>query len=94
MDIKEVKIRSMHRNAGSLKAIVSVTVGDFAIHDIKVIKTDSKGYFVAMPNRRENNGAFRDIVHPIGRDAREHLQTAILNMYFEHLQAVNGGIDD
>lgn len=51
-----------------------------AIHDIKVIEGPTR-LFVAMPSRREENGTFRDVVHPISAQAREYMETAILEAY-------------
>lgn len=64
MNITDIKIRKL-LNEGRLRAIVSVTLDDeIAIHDIKVVQGPER-LFVAMPSRREENGTFRDIAHPI-----------------------------
>ena len=80
MNITDVRIRKMTKE-GNMKAVASVTRDDeFAIHDIKIIEGD-KGLFIAMPSRKTPEGEFRDIAHPISRDAREALQKAILEAY-------------
>ena len=64
-----------------LRALVSITVDhDLAVHDIKIIE-GSERLFVAMPSRRDENGSFRDISHPITPQARHQLETAVLNAY-------------
>ena len=64
MNITDIKIRRLLQE-GRLRAVVSVTVdGELAIHDIKVIEGPER-LFVAMPSRKEANGVFRDIAHPI-----------------------------
>ena len=64
MQITDVKIRKL-MSGGRLRAVVSITIDDMlAVHDIKVVQGDER-LFVAMPSRRDENGIFRDIVHPI-----------------------------
>ncbi len=64
-----------------MKAVVSVTFNnEFVVHDIKVIESQN-GLFIAMPSRKTPDGEFRDIAHPINAEAREKLQTAILESY-------------
>ena len=64
MNITDIRIRKIYEDA-RLKALVSVTIdGDLAVHDIKVIEGPER-LFVAMPSRKDENGTFRDIAHPI-----------------------------
>ena len=80
MEITDVKIRRI-MTEGRLRAVVSVTINDLlAVHDIKVVQGDER-LFVAMPSRKDENGVFRDIVHPISREARESIQQSILEAY-------------
>lgn len=80
MTITDIRIRKL-MNDGRLRAVVSVTIDDMlAIHDIKVIEGPNR-LFVAMPSRREENGTFRDVVHPISTQAREYLETSVLEAY-------------
>ena len=80
MKISDVRIRKTMDEA-RLRAVVSLTIDDcLAIHDIKVIQGDER-LFVAMPSRRDETGAFRDIVHPISPEARVNLEREILDVY-------------
>lgn len=80
MQITDVKIRKL-MSGGRLRAVVSVTIDDMlAIHDIKVVQGDER-LFVAMPSRKDDNGIFRDIVHPISSDARKLFEESILTAY-------------
>lgn len=80
MDITDVKIRKI-LSEGRLRAVVSVTVDDaIAVHDIKVVQGDER-LFVAMPSRKDENGVFRDIVHPISPSARKMFEETILDAY-------------
>ena len=58
--------------------------GDLAVHDIKVIEGPSR-LFVAMPSRKDESGSFRDIVHPITPEARQLIETSILERYYAYL---------
>ena len=91
MQITDVKIRKIIPD-GRLRAIVSVTLDNLiAVHDIKVIKGDDR-LFVAMPSRRDENGVFRDIVHPISITGRNAIENEILRAYNDCL--LMGEIDD
>ena len=80
MEITDVKIRKI-MSEGRLRAVVSVTIDDmFAVHDIKVVQGDER-IFVAMPSRKDENGIFRDIVHPISAQARKLFESSILEAY-------------
>ena len=80
MNITDVRIRKISAE-GKMKAIVSVTFeNQFVVHDIKVIEGQN-GLFIAMPSRKTPDGEFKDIAHPINTDARETIQTAILQAY-------------
>lgn len=86
MNITDIKIRKL-MNEGRLKAIVSITLDNtIALHDIKIIEGPSR-LFVAMPSRRDDNGVFRDIVHPISSDGREKIENNILSYYNEYLES-------
>jgi stage V sporulation protein G len=86
MNITDIRIRRVFQD-NKLKALVSVTIDqDFAVHDIKII-AGTERLFVAMPSRRDENGTFRDIAHPITAEARQVLENSILSAYHEHLAA-------
>lgn len=84
MEITDVKIRKIISD-GRLRAVVSVTIDDmFAVHDIKVVQGDER-LFVAMPSRKDENGVFRDIVHPIAASSRKLFEETILEAYEKQL---------
>ena len=87
MEITDVKIRKL-MTEGRLRAIVSVTIDEmFAVHDIKVVQGDER-LFVAMPSRKDENGIFRDIVHPISPSARKLFEETILDAYERQLAVI------
>ena len=85
MNITEIKIRKTFNNESRLKALVSITIDHvLAIHDIKVIEGPDR-LFVAMPSKREANGTFRDIIHPIESGTREEIERQIIDAYYVDL---------
>lgn len=87
MEITDIKIRKIITE-GRLRAVVSITVDHMlAIHDIKIVQGDER-LFIAMPSRKDENGIFRDIVHPILPDARKVIEESILDAYQKHLALV------
>lgn len=85
MQITDVKVRKLFENSEPMKAIVSVTFdGQLAVHDIKVIYAKEK-YFIVMPSRKNPDGTYRDIVHPINSDFRAQLEDAVIAAYNDAL---------
>ena len=77
MNITDVRIRRVEKE-GKMKAVVSITIdNEFAVHDIKIIEGE-KGLFIAMPSRRNAEGEYRDVAHPINSETRQHIQTLIM----------------
>ena len=80
MEITEVRLRKVNSD-GKLRAVASVTIDkEFVVHDIKVIESQN-GLFMAMPSRKNPNGVFKDIAHPINQDTRAKIEAAILEKY-------------
>ena len=80
MIITDVRVRKIAKE-GKMKAVVSITIDDeFVVHDIKVIEGE-KGLFIAMPSKKETDGEYRDIAHPINSATRENIQNIILSNY-------------
>lgn len=93
MNITDVRVRKI-LTEGKMKAIVSVTLDDaFVIHDVKVVNGQN-GLFVAMPSRKTPTGEFRDIAHPITQEARDLLQSRVLEKYEEALASGEGLLSD
>ncbi len=86
MVITDIKVRKLF-DEGPMKAIVSATFdGQLAVHDIKVIYAREK-FFIVMPSRKNPDGTYRDIVHPINADFRRTLEDAVIAAYEEALAA-------
>jgi stage V sporulation protein G len=84
MQITDIKVRKLF-DEGPMKAIVSVTFdGQLALHDVKVISARDK-MFIVMPSRKNPDGTYRDIVHPINSDFRIKMEEEVLEAYNREL---------
>ena len=91
MQITDIKIRKFF-DEGPMKAIVSVTLDDaLAVHDIKVIYARDR-FFIVMPSRKNPDGTYRDIVHPINAAFRQELESAVIDAY--HTQLVAAQVEE
>ena len=88
MQITDIKIRkTFSEDNGPLRAVVSITLDNqLAIHDVKIIYARDK-YFVVMPSRKNPDGTFRDMVHPITAEFREILEDAVISAYHKEMEA-------
>ncbi|MBQ1374757.1 MAG: septation regulator SpoVG [Clostridia bacterium] len=89
MRITDVKIRKLTRE-NRLRAVMSVTFdGELAVHDIKIIEGDGR-LFVAMPSRRNGEGVFKDIAHPINRETRQYISDTLISEYKRACESESG----
>ena len=85
MEITEVKVRLWDDKR--LRALVTIVFEDcFVVRNIKVIEGRDQKLFVAMPSRRQADGTYVDIAHPITREFRRGMETRILDTYLEELE--------
>ena len=90
MTITDIKIRKLFED-GPMKAVVSVTFdAALAVHDIKVIYARDR-FFIVMPSRKNPDGTFRDIVHPINVEFRTALEEAVISAYHAEVEAYENG---
>lgn len=80
--ITEVRVRAFRgRPDEILKAFATITLNDcFAVHNLKVIERED-GLFVSMPARRNREGRFSDIAHPIHKPFRDYMESVVLTEY-------------
>ena len=85
MIISDIKVRKLFEE-GPMKAIVSVTFdGQLAVHDIKVINAREK-LFIVMPSRKNPDGTYSDIVHPINAQFRAVVEGSVIEAYEKALE--------
>ena len=78
MEITDVRVRRTVATETKIRATASVVVsGCFVVHDFRVIE-GVNGLFVSMPCRRNADGSFRDIAHPITAEFRLRLLQSFL----------------
>lgn len=86
MKITDVRLRRI-LNQNRLKAVASITIDDaFAVHELRVIE-GKKGTFVAMPSRKNKQGTFKDVAHPINTETRQAIEKAVLDKYYATIAA-------
>ena len=77
----DVSVKRNEDENSSLKAIVTLTLGEaFTIKGIKLIE-GSKGLFVSMPNYKSKDDEYKDICYPMTSDFRKELEAAIIDKY-------------
>lgn len=80
MQVTNVKVKKINTTMRA-KGIASVVLDDcICINDIKIIE-GKNGVFIAMPSRRQSDGTFKDIAHPVNNETREKISEAILAEY-------------
>jgi len=80
MTITDVAVTPVDEN--KLRAYVNITIDDcFLIRGLKVIR-GRNGLFVAMPNKKGKNGAFRDVAHPLNAETRQMIESLVLDTYY------------
>ena len=80
MIITDINVRKLY-DKDKLLAVVSVTFDNsFVVHDVKVIKGLEK-VFVAMPSKRNSDGSFSDVAHPVTRELRREIEEKVLDAY-------------
>jgi len=70
---------------GNIRASASLTIGGaFAVHGIKVTRSQSKGDFVSMPSYKKGE-EYKDIFHAVTKEAREAMNDAVMKAYEQKL---------
>jgi DNA-binding cell septation regulator SpoVG len=91
MDIEVKEIRAVN-NKGPLKAYVSVKVGDWTIHDWRIIKQDSQRCWISPPQTswRDSQGQVHyKSLFSIPGELKQRIEVAILSAW-EKEQKRNG----
>ena len=67
-----------------LKAVASANIGDYAVHGIRLYQNDDGEFFVSMP-AASGETKYEDIFHPVTKESREALNSAVHNAYEQEL---------
>ncbi len=78
--VTDVKIYAME-GTGNLRAYATVTLDDqYVVHGVRVLEGDT-GLWVSMPASKNKKGEYKDVFHPITKEAREALVNAVIEAY-------------
>lgn len=78
MKITEVRFQPFSREGSNMRSFVEIVLeGCLSIHDLKILVKDGEE-FVSWPSKKLPNGEYRDVVHPITKEARAGIQERIL----------------
>lgn len=78
MEITYIKLKRI-REQKKLVAIADITIDNLiVIHGIKVLSNRDNELFIGMPNKKNPNGTYSDIVHPISVTARNVFENLLI----------------
>jgi len=87
MQITSVNVKKIDKEESRMKGIASVLIDDcFAVRDIRIIEGND-GLFIAMPSRKNAEGEYHDIAHPINAETRKMFEDAIFEAYNKEEEA-------
>jgi stage V sporulation protein G len=79
--MKVTSVRVLTTNEGNLLAYADITIDNcFRVRDLKIFRRPS-GYFVAMPQVRQENGIYREIAFAINAKTRKMIEEAVIAEY-------------
>ncbi len=81
-EITDVRIYRVE-GTGNLRAYAAVTLDEaYVVHGLRVLEGEA-GFWVGMPASKNKRGEFKDIFHPITREARDVLVKSVIGKYEE-----------
>ncbi len=79
-EVTDIRIYTLE-DPEKMKAFAAITLdGEFVIHGIKVMENEN-GPWISFPAKKDGSGEFRDIFHPVTKEARERVISAVLGAY-------------
>jgi stage V sporulation protein G len=71
-----------------IRGYAALTIDDsFVVRGLKIIQGADGRLFTAMPSRKRRDGSYQDLAHPVCREAREVLETAVQAEYARKIRA-------
>ncbi len=81
MQITSVNVKKYDKEDSKMKGIASVLIDEcFVIRDIRIIEGND-GLFIAFPSRKNNEGLYVDVAHPINSETRKLFEDAIFEEF-------------
>ena len=65
---------------GSATIALDTPIGNLAVRDIRIVNGQN-GPFIAMPQAKDKDGNYKDLVFPTTKEGRAQLNTTILDAY-------------
>jgi stage V sporulation protein G len=65
---------------GSATIALDTPIGNLAVRDIRIVNGQN-GPFIAMPQTKDKDGNYKDLVFPITKEGRAQLNNAVLDAY-------------
>lgn len=86
MKITEIRMSILASKDNCVKAVAGIVLDDMiAIHGIKIVQLKNKT-IVSMPSRKDDDGKWVDLVHPINHDMRKYIDENILTRFYALIQ--------
>lgn len=81
MEITSISIQKDERENSRMVGYAEIVFDNcLKVNGIRIIKGDSK-IFAAMPNKKMQDGKYRDYVHPINEELRKKIDEAVAKAY-------------
>ena len=81
MQITSVNVKKYDKEESKMKGIASVLIDEcFVIRDIRIIEGND-GLFIAFQSRKNNEGLYVDVAHPINSETRKLFEDAIFEEF-------------
>ena len=78
--ITSIKTKKIKSDNSKILGIAKVIIDNcFIIGDIRIVQgKPDKGIFIAFPNRKQKDGKFVDICHPLNKEIRKYFEQEII----------------
>ena len=81
LNITDVKVTRLQQG-GNVVGLASLTFGgQLVVTGIRVIRSKKGNLFVSMPQRKGNDNQYHDIVFPLNKQLRQHIEQVVLNEF-------------
>lgn len=67
---------------GNTLGLATLNIGGvFAVNNIRIMNSEN-GPFVALPSIKDKDGNFKDICHPVTKEARAEINSVVMDAYY------------
>lgn len=92
MEITKINVRPLPQRLERLAGTASIVLDNMlAINDIKILYIEKdRRFFIEFPNDYKAKKARREIIAPLTKEAREHIENKVLKEFFIQDKIQNG----